>query len=120
MVESTLGTLEQVDLRSIWTTEDGDFTPWLAQEDNLRQLGDAIGIELELEAQEKTVGPFRADILCKDSADGTWVLIENQLERTDHTHLGQLITYAAGLHAVTIVWISSNFKRRAPRSLRLA
>lgn len=108
MVESTLGTLEQVDLRSIWTTEDGDFTPWLAQEDNLRQLGDAIGIELELEAQEKTVGPFRADILCKDSADGTWVLIENQLERTDHTHLGQLITYAAGLHAVTIVWISSN------------
>ena len=107
MVTSSLGRLEQIDLRSIWTTEDGDFTPWLAQEDNLRLLGDAIGIELELEAQEKAVGPFSADLLCKDTADGSWVLIENQLERTDHTHLGQLITYSAGLQAVTIVWISS-------------
>ena len=60
----------------------------------------------ELEAQEKAVGPFSADILCKNTADGTWVLIENQLERTDHTHLGQLLTYAAGLQAVTIVWIA--------------
>ena len=69
-------------------------------------LGNTIGIELELEAQEKAVGPFSADILCKDTSDGSWVLIENQLERTDHTHLGQLLTYAAGLQAVTIVWIA--------------
>ena len=103
------GRLERVDPRAAWTTEAGHFTPWLAQPDNLRLLGDTIGVELELEAQEKSVGPFRADILCKDTVTGNWVLIENQLERTDHTHLGQLITYAAGLKAVTSVWIAYPF-----------
>lgn len=105
-----LGRIEHVDLRSIWTSEDRHFTPWLAQEENLEVLGEALGIELELEAQEKDVGPFRADILCKNTADDSWVLIENQIEKTDHTHLGQLLTYASGLKAVTIVWISSNFR----------
>jgi hypothetical protein len=85
------------------------FTPWLARPENLKLLSETIGIELECEAEEKEVGPFRADILCKDMATDSWVLIENQLERTDHTHLGQLITYAAGLEAVTIVWISQRF-----------
>lgn len=60
-----LGKLEKVDLRQIWQTEGQDFTPWLAREENLEMLGEVIGIELELEAQEKDVGPFRADILCK-------------------------------------------------------
>ncbi len=66
-------------------------------------------MELEVEAQEKNVGPFRADILCKDTDSGSWVLVENQLERTDHIHLGQLLTYAASLHAVTIVWVAAMF-----------
>lgn len=105
----TLARLSQVDVRNIWTTEAGDFTPWLAREENLALLGDTVGIELELEATEKDVGPFRADILCKDTATGHWVLIENQLARTDHTHLGQLLTYAAGLKAVTIIWIADRF-----------
>ena len=104
-----LGRLEKVELRDIWITEDQDFTPWLAQEENLSVLADTIGVDLELEAQEKNVGPFRADILCRDTGTGDWVLIENQLERTDHTHMGQLMTYAAGLQAVTIVWVSSRF-----------
>lgn len=106
-----MGRLERVDLREAWETEDGDFTPWLAQEENIALLGDAIGIDLEVEAQEMRVGPFRADILCLDTAttDKHWVLIENQLYRTDHTHLGQLMTYAAGLDAVTIVWIAGQF-----------
>lgn len=107
--DSKLGRLERVELRAAWASESGDFTPWLAQEENIKLLGEAIGIELEVEAEEKNVGPFRADILCKDVLNDTWVLIENQLERTDHGHLGQLITYAAGLHAVTIVWISARF-----------
>lgn len=107
--KNTLGRLEQVELRKIWTSESDEFTPWLAQEGNIRLLGDAIGIELELEAQEKNVGPFRADILCKDTATDNWVLIENQLEKTDHVHLGQLLTYASGLKAVTIVWIAKRF-----------
>ncbi|MEM5516323.1 DUF4268 domain-containing protein [Henriciella sp. AS95] len=106
---STLGRLEKVDLREIWRTEDQDFTPWLAREDNLAVLSETLGMELELEAEEKRVGPFRADILCRSSDDGSWVLIENQLERTDHSHLGQLLTYASGLQAVTIVWIAARF-----------
>lgn len=109
MSEKTLGRLQKVALREAWTSESIDFTPWLAQEENLNLLGETIGIELELEAQEKDVGPFRADILCKDTATDDWVLIENQLARTDHSHLGQLLTYAAGLNAVTIVWIAERF-----------
>lgn len=104
-----LGRLERVDLRQIWATEDRDFTPWLAREEHLELLAETIGMELELEAQEKDVGPFRADILCKSMDDDSWVLIENQIERTDHRHLGQLLTYAAGLQAVTIVWVASKF-----------
>ena len=109
MSTKNLGRLKKVDLREAWISESSGFTPWLAQEENLELLGEAIGIDLELESQEKDVGPFRADILCKDTANDNWVLIENQLERTDHTHLGQLITYAAGLQAVTIVWIAQRF-----------
>lgn len=104
-----LGRLEKIDRRDFWRTEDQDFTPWLAQEENIELLADTLGLELEIEAQEKEVGPFRADILCKDLGNGSWVLIENQLERTDHTHLGQLITYAAGLKAVNIIWIAATF-----------
>jgi hypothetical protein len=110
MVDSTqLGRLEKAELREIWKTEDRDFTPWLAQPDNMAVLADTLGMELEVEAEEKDVGPFRAGILCKDIDDNSWGLIETQLERTDHTHLGQLLTYAAGLKAVTIVWIASRF-----------
>lgn len=108
-MEKTFGRLERVDLRKVWEKEDRDFTPWLAQEEHLQNLGNAIGIELEFEAQEKEVGLFRADILCKNTLDNSWVLIENQIEKTDHRHLGQLLTYAAGLDAVTIVWIASEF-----------
>jgi hypothetical protein len=109
MSMKNLGRLQKVDLREAWSSESTGFTPWLAQEENLKLLGEAIGIELELESQEKEVGPFRADILCKDTITDDWVLIENQLERTDHSHLGQLLTYAAGLNAVTIVWIAEHF-----------
>jgi len=104
-----LGRLQSVDLRSVWTKEAEEFTPWMAREDNLRLLGDTIGVELELEAREKGVGPFWADLLCRDTASGDYVVIENQLTKTDHTHLGQVLTYAAGLHAVTVVWIAARF-----------
>ena len=104
-----LGKLVKIELRDIWMSESSHFTPWLAQEQNLLLLGETLGLELELEAQEKAVGPFRADILCKDIGTNAWVLIENQLERTDHSHLGQLLTYASGLEAVTIVWIAARF-----------
>lgn len=109
MSDYNLGRLVKIDLRDIWLSESSHFTPWLAREENLSILGETLGLELELEAQEKSVGPFRADILCKDIGTNAWVLIENQLERTDHSHLGQLLTYASGLEAVTIVWIAARF-----------
>lgn len=107
--QPTFGRLVSVDLREAWTREDTHFTPWLAQDDNLRLLSDAIGLDLECQGQEQDVGPFRADILCKVAGEDTLVLIENQIERTDHTHLGQVITYAAGLDAVVVVWIARRF-----------
>jgi hypothetical protein len=109
MTKQPLGRLTRVELRDIWASEAMDFTPWLAQPENISILGNTLGIDLEIEAQEKAVGPFRADILCKDIGTDSWVLVENQLERTDHTHLGQLLTYASGLQAVTIVWIAARF-----------
>lgn len=109
MTSTALGRLSRVELRDIWLSEATDFTPWLAREENLSVLAETLGIDLELEAQERSVGPFRADILCKDIGSNAWVLIENQLERTDHCHLGQLLTYASGLEAVTIVWIAARF-----------
>ena len=107
--DTFLGRLDPVDLRKIWISEATSFTPWLARPENLAALGSVVGIDLELEAQERPVGPFRADILCKDRNTNAWVLIENQLERTDHGHLGQLLTYASGLDAVTIIWLAATF-----------
>jgi hypothetical protein len=104
-----LGRLIWGDVRQIWMHEEKDFTPWLAREENLSLLGQTLALNLALEAQEKYVGTFRADILAKDVNSGQWVLIENQLERTDHGHLGQLITYASGLKAVTVIWIAERF-----------
>jgi hypothetical protein len=105
-----LGRLKKVDVREAWITEDKHFTPWLASDENIELLSEALGLELEVEAQEKQVGPFRADILCKDVGSDAYVLIENQLEKTDHRHLGQVITYAAGLKTAYIVWIATKFQ----------
>jgi hypothetical protein len=104
-----LGRLERVPLRDFWEREDTGFTPWLASDENIAVLGDAIGFELEVQQEEANVGPFRADILCKDVASDDLVIIENQLERTDHGHLGQTLVYAAGLDAVTVIWIAERF-----------
>ncbi len=104
-----IGRLQKIDLRKLWQGEASDFTPWLAEENNITLLGETVGIELEVISEEKSVGPFRADILCKNTIDNTYVLIENQLEKTDHNHLGQLLTYAAGLEAVTVIWIARKF-----------
>ena len=109
-MQPQLGTLKKVDVRNAWQGEASHFTPWLALEQNLQLLSATIGLELELEATERNVGPFRADILCKEVGSDRWILIENQLEQTDHSHMGQLITYAAGLDAVTIVWIAREFR----------
>ena len=101
--------LTPVDISKVWETEPQHFTPWLAQEENLTRLGKTLRIDLELEAQEINIGGFRADLLCKNG--DSWVLIENQLASTDHTHVGQLLTYAAGLDASTVIWIAKTFRQ---------
>lgn len=109
MSAAPLGRLQKVELREAWPNEAHHFTPWLAKPENLSLLGEAIGRDLEPHAEEHSVGPFRADILCRETGTDAWVLIENQLERTDHSHLGQLLTYAAGLNTVTVVWVAERF-----------
>ena len=109
MNETTLGTLRPVDPRILWANETADFTPWLAHPDNIKRLGEAIGLELEVEHTEVAVGPFAADILARDSGTGSYVIIENQLNRTDHDHLGKSLTYAASLGAKSVVWVAPEF-----------
>lgn len=101
--------LETVDLREIWADESGVFTPWLAEPDNLTRLGEALGIALEEPATEVSVGGYSADIVATNTADNRRVVIENQLEKTDHDHLGKILTYAAGLDASTVVWVAKRF-----------
>jgi len=105
----TLGRLERVELRTVWNNEATDFTPWLAKAENLEALSEALGMDLESTGTEQSVGAFRADMLCIDAFSGNSVLIENQLEKTNHSHLGQILTYSAGLNVKTIIWIASRF-----------
>lgn len=108
MTEIQFGRLQDLPLREAWKYEDREFTPWLAE--NIDQLAGAIGIPLELTGTEVAVESFSADILVRNPTDDTIVLIENQLETTDHTHLGQIMTYLAGLEAQTVVWIAPSFR----------
>ena len=103
-----LAKIERVDLREIWPNEATDFTPWLAE--NLSELGRVLELDLELQALEAPVGGYALDILARDVGSGGKVVIENQLGTTDHSHLGQLLTYAAGFDATVAVWIAKEFK----------
>jgi hypothetical protein len=98
----------------VWSSESGEFTPWLAS--NLDVLADALDLPLTLEATEVPVGDFRLDIQARGPDDRV-VIIENQLERTDHGHLGQLLAYAAGLDAATVVWVAPEFREDHRRAL---
>lgn len=101
-----LGKLEKIkDLRSVWKHEANDFTRWLAEEENLKTLGDEIGIDIELLSREAKTGSFSTDILAVEANTNNRIIIENQLETTDHDHLGKIITYASGHDAKTIIWI---------------
>lgn len=100
-----LGRLERVELRDIWKSEPRDFSVWLAKSENIELLSQEIGIEIINPVTEKGVGRFSADIFAQEENSGRNVLIENQLEASNHDHLGKLFTYGAGLDAEVIIWI---------------
>ncbi len=100
-----LSTLKRIPLREIWKREDKDFTPWLAKKDNLHLLLDEIGVFAENIKTEANAGRYFVDITAEESDTGVKIIIENQLAKTDHSHLGQLLTYAANFDACIIVWV---------------
>lgn len=103
-----LGRLEPVDVRTVWKHEAHDFTRWMLSAANV--LGEALGMELELTEAEHRIGGFSLDLIGTDLASGNVVIVENQLEQTDHGHLGQLLTYAGGTDPATIVWCAPTFR----------
>ena len=105
-----LGKLEEINIRKVWAHEQYDFSDWLSKEDNIQQLGNTLNLSLTDVETEKFVGSYRCDIICKDEITGKNVLIENQLEPTNHDHLGKIITYASGLDASVIIWIVESAK----------
>jgi hypothetical protein len=110
-----LGKLEHVDPRTVWLHEAHDFTPWLLA--NADRLSEALGIDLELEAAEHAVGGYSLDLVGRDITNDAVLIVENQLATTDHSHLGQVLTYAAGTGASTIVWIATAFREEHRRAL---
>ena len=105
-----IGKLNEVDVRELWKHEQYDFSEWLAKEDNIEYLNDILGLTLVDVDKEVFVGPYRCDIVAKDETSGITVVIENQLEGTNHDHLGKIVTYASGLNAKTMVWIVKDAK----------
>lgn len=100
-----LGRLIKIDLRDVWKSEPEDFTRWLAKPENIALLGEEVGLDIAFLEAEANVGDFHADILAQEETSGKKIIIENQLEPSDHRHLGQILTYAAGLQAEYIIWI---------------
>lgn len=103
----SLGKFNKINLREFWPDEAKSFTPWLANQENLQLLSDEIGIDLEFEGIEVFIGNYKADIVCRDISNDQKVIIENQLEKSNHDHLGKIITYASGIDAYTVIWICS-------------
>jgi hypothetical protein len=110
-----LSKLLAVDARTVWPHEAHDFTPWLLQ--NAEHLAEVLGIDLELQAAEHDVGNFKLDLIGRDQTNDCVLIVENQLAATDHGHLGQLLTYAAGTDAATIVWMATDFREEHRQAL---
>jgi hypothetical protein len=109
MAEIGLSRIEWLDIREVWRIEAVDFTPWLLK--NVDVLGEALGgLDLELERAEHPVGTFSLDLIGTDLTHGARLIVENQIEASDHRHLGQILTYAAGTDAGTIIWVAKAFR----------
>ncbi len=108
-LKPNLGRLEKIDISHYWKTDESDFTCWLTQDENIKLLGDAIQMELEVVLDATQVEDLQSDLLCRDRATNGWVLIGNQLKPADESHLGRLLTYGADIDVSAIVWIASEF-----------
>ena len=106
----SIGKLTEVDVRDLWKHEQYDFSEWLAKPTNIEYLNEILGLTLSDVDKEVCVGPYRCDLVAKDETSWITVIIENQLESTNHDHLGKIITYAAGLDASVVVWIVKSAK----------
>lgn len=104
-----LSKITEIPPRRYWQSESSDFTPWLAEEDNIALLSEAISLDLEVVSREEKIDGGRADLLCVESGTERNVIIENQLEKTDPDHLGRILSYASALNASTIIWIATEF-----------
>jgi hypothetical protein len=113
--EPALGSLEYLNPRAMWKHEALNFTPWLL--DNAEVLAEALGIDVELTAAEHPVGGFNLDLVGRDLTNDCVLIVENQLAATDHGHLGQLLTYAAGTDARTVVWLAPTFRKEHRQAL---
>lgn len=105
-----IGKLREVNLRELWKHEQYDFSEWLSNKENLEMLDDILGLTLTDISKEVYVGSYRCDLVATDESSGIKVIIENQLEFSNHDHLGKIITYASGLDAQVIVWIVKQAK----------
>ncbi|WP_431156753.1 DUF4268 domain-containing protein [Winogradskyella poriferorum] len=112
-----LGKLNKVNLREYWAHEALDFTQWLAQEENIQLLSDEIGISLINVRPEEAIGRYNVDLVATDEDSERKVIIENQLEYTDHKHLGQIITYASGYNASIIIWIVKEVREEHQKAM---
>ncbi|WP_346855405.1 DUF4268 domain-containing protein [uncultured Draconibacterium sp.] len=112
-----LGTLQKIDLRKVWTHEAHDFTQWLAEEEHIKLLVDELDIEIENIKPEASTGRYNVDIVADEVDTGKKVIIENQLEYTDHKHLGQLLTYASGWDASIIIWIVKDYREEHKQAI---
>ena len=116
-IKPQLAKLTKVELRKAWLHEAYDFTSWLSQDENLITLSEEIGIDIKLIQTEAGVGNFNVDILAEEENTGRKIIIENQLEFTNHDHLGKIITYAAGHEAGIIIWIVSDVREEHRRAV---
>lgn len=110
-----LGRLEPLNPRGVWPHEAHDFTPWLLE--NADALADVLGIDMELSAAEHPVGGYALDLIGKDLTNNCVLIVENQLAQTDHGHLGQILTYAAGTEARSVVWMATSFREEHRQAL---
>src|SRR4051794_1049367 len=104
----SLTRLKSVAVTAVWPTEAYHFTPWLLA--NSKLLSEVLGLDVELDSREYRVGKFSLDIIGREVSSGTPVIIENQYGATDHSHLGQILTYAGGTKPTTIIWIAEQFR----------